>query len=130
MTAYNWADVYAYDYRVVSNPPQEDIILEGLFTADASGVLDGDWAQTGGANTIRVAAHFYDGAESPSLRIEEGIKTSGGSPVVVRTHALTIEQGGNDRAYAEIDVTGRAVRFMASSMGNAKNLAIVIKKVN
>jgi hypothetical protein len=130
MADQSWVDYYdeANFPLVPAAERRDDILLEQLFTSDASGLYVGNWISTRDVLRVRVAAHFLDAVQSPSAELEEAMLDTSSSPRVIREAALAISSGP-DRIYQEVDLTARVFRLSFSSMGNGKAVAVTIRKV-
>lgn len=130
MTVWTWSEFYS-DENVGSVPVgdrRDDLLLERLFTADASGSAHTDYISSRDVLRVRVVAHFLDAGQSPSVTFEEAQLDSSSSPRTIRSKGLSVSSSP-DRVYEEIDLTARAFKLIFSSMGDSKIVAVTIRKV-
>lgn len=103
-----------------------DLLLEFDDALDSSDGYTSAWIESAGISDIRVACNF-NGGESYSVNIEEGIYTTHDSgPVVIRTQTVPYSSLA---AFAELPITTRYFRLVIDGSGSGDQARVSVRSI-
>ena len=115
----------------MAGPARTDLLFEDRVTMDGSGDYTGDWIDTGGVLTVRVAFQFANVAQGTFL-LQEGMNTSYGSSesIIWATQPTAASnKGGIWGGEADVNLVGRYIRFTLSGGDPSDYCFVTIRKV-